>query len=85
MGATWGVRMTSPFEPPLQLAGTPIVFIRSLDDASVFLREYVGRWPATRGLILRRLGAASTKHETEEAAKTFRWWAELEGLVRQPE
>jgi hypothetical protein len=73
--------MTSPFEPPLQLAGTPIVFIRSLDDAAGFLREYVGRWRATRVLILRRLTAASTHQETGEAAKTFRWWAELEGLL----
>jgi hypothetical protein len=77
--------MKSPFEPPLQLAGPPIVFIRSLDDASGFLRDYSGRWPATRDLILRRLTAASTEHETDDAAKTFRWWAELEGLVREPE
>src|SRR6266508_379555 len=54
--------MTSSFEPPLQLAGTPIVFIRSLDDATGFLREYVGRWPATRDLILRRLNAARILH-----------------------
>ncbi len=46
--------MTSPFEPPLQLAGTPIVVVRSLDDATVVLRNYVGRRPATRDLILRR-------------------------------
>jgi hypothetical protein len=76
--------MTAPFEPPLQLAGTPIIFIRSLDDAGDFLREYDGRWPATRDLILRRLNSASTEQETDDAAKTFRWWAELEGLVRQP-
>ena len=77
--------MTSPFEPPLQLAGTPIVFIRSLDDATGFLRDYVGRWPATRDLILRRLNAASTEQETGEAATTFRWWAELEGLLPRPD
>jgi hypothetical protein len=75
--------MTSPFAPPLQLTGTTTVIIRSLDDASDFLRDYDGRWPATRDLILRRLNAASTEHETDDAAKTFRWWAELEGLVRQ--
>ena len=50
--------MMSPFEPPLQLAGTPIVFIRSLDDAAGFLRGYIGRWPVTRDLILRCLNAA---------------------------
>jgi hypothetical protein len=77
--------MMSPFEPPLQLAGTPIVFIRSLDDAAGFLRGYIGRWPVTQDLILRRLNAASTEQETGEAAKTFRWWAQLEGLLLQPE
>jgi hypothetical protein len=77
--------MTSAFEPPLQLAGTPIVFIRSLDDAAGFLREYVGRWPATRVLILRRVTAATTQQETREAARTFRWWAELEGLLPRSE
>jgi hypothetical protein len=41
--------MMSPFEPPLQLAGTPIVFIRSLDDAAGFLRGYIGRWPGDAG------------------------------------
>ena len=76
--------MTFAFEPPLQLSGTPIVFVRSLDDATSFLREYDGRRPATRDLILRRLNDASTEHETGEAAKTFRWWAEQEGLLLQP-
>jgi hypothetical protein len=68
----------------LQLAGTPVVFIRSRADASNFLRAYAGRWPATRDLILRRLNAASTEQEAGEAAKTFRWWAELEGLPLHP-
>ena len=75
--------MRSPFEPPLQLVGTPSIFIRSLDDASDFLREYDGRWPAMRDLVLRRLIAASTQHQADDAAKTFRWWAKLEGLVGQ--
>jgi hypothetical protein len=77
--------MMSAFEPPLQLAGTPTVFIRSVDDAAVFLRGYGGRWPATRQLILRRLAAASTEHQMGEAAKTFRWWAQLEGLLLRVE
>jgi hypothetical protein len=76
--------MKFPFEPPLQLAGTAIVFIRSLDDASGFLRDYDSRWPATRDLILRRIDAASTEREIDDAARTFRWWATLEGLVPQP-
>lgn len=77
-----GVRMTIVFEPPLQLAGTATA-IRSLDDASHFMREYVGRWPATRDLMLRRLGAASTEQETDDAVRSFRWWAEMEGLLVQ--
>jgi len=32
-------------------------------------------------LILRRIDAASTEQETREAAKTFHWWAQLEGLL----
>jgi hypothetical protein len=35
----------------------------------------------TRDLILRCLNAASTEQEANEAAKTFRWWAGLEGLL----
>jgi hypothetical protein len=77
--------MTSAFEPPLQLAGKSIIVIRSLDDAALFLRGYPGRWPATRNLILRRLDAASTEEETGDAANTFRWWAQLEGLLPMPE
>jgi hypothetical protein len=69
------------FEPPLRLAGTRIVIIRSLDDAAAFLREHIGRWPTTRNLVLRRLDAASTERETSEAAKTFQWWAQMEGLL----
>ena len=76
--------MTSPFEPPLQLAGTPMVVVRSLDEATVVLRRYAGRRPATRDLILRRLIAASTEQETGEAAESFRRWAEHEGLLLQP-
>jgi len=75
--------MTFVFEPPLQLAGT-LVVIRSLDDAAVFLREHAGRWPVTRNLILRRVDAASTEHESREAAKTFQWWAQMEGLLPRP-
>ena len=48
-------RMTFLFTPPLQLAGTPAVSIRSLEDAADFLGGYAGRWPMTRDLMLRRL------------------------------
>jgi hypothetical protein len=78
-----GVRMTIMFEPPLQLGGKATVLIRSLDDAASFMREYVGRWPATRDLMLRRLSTASTEQETDDAVRSFRWWAEMEGLLLQ--
>jgi hypothetical protein len=77
------VRMTIMFEPPLQLVGKATVLIRSLDDAASFMREYVGRWPATRDLMLRRLSTASTEQETDDAVRSFRWWAEMEGLLLQ--
>jgi hypothetical protein len=48
------------------------------------LRDYAGRRPATRDSILRRLTAASSEQEADEAAKSFRWWAEQEGLLLQP-
>jgi hypothetical protein len=76
--------VTFSFEPPLELSGTPIVFVRSFDDATGVLREYVGRRPRIRDLILRRLDAASTEQENGEAAKSFRWWAEQEGLLLAP-
>jgi hypothetical protein len=76
--------MTFSFEPALRLAGTPTVFVRSLDDATRVLREYTGHRPATRDSILRRLTAASSERQSCEAAKSFRWWAEQEGLLLQP-
>jgi len=76
--------VTFPFEPPLELSGTPIVFVRSFDDATGVLRGYVGRRPRVRDLILRRLNIASTEQETGDAAKSFRWWAEQEGLLLAP-
>jgi len=69
------------FEPPLQFAGTPVVVVRSRDDAIGILQTYIGRRTVTRDLILRRLSDASTKEETGEAANRFRWWAEHEGLL----
>jgi hypothetical protein len=76
--------VTFPFEPPLELSGTPIVLVRSLDDATGVLREYIGRRPRIRDLILRRLNAASTEQEAGEAAKSFHWWVEQEGLLHRP-
>ncbi len=78
-----GVRMTIMFEPPLQLGGNATAPIRSLDDAACFMREYVGRWPMTRDLMLRRLSTAATERETDDAVRSFRWWAEMEGLLVQ--
>jgi hypothetical protein len=76
--------VTLSFEPALQLAGTPAVLVRSLDDATRVLREYTGNRPATRDSILRRLTAASSEQQSCEAVKSFRWWAEQEGLLLQP-
>jgi hypothetical protein len=76
--------MTSSFVPPLRLAGTPAVYISSLEDATGILRDYIGRRPRTRDLILRRVVGAGTEEETRDAAKSFRWWAEQEGLLYQP-
>ena len=71
------------FEPALQLVGSPNVFVRSLDDATGVLRGYAGHRPATRDSILRRLIAVSSEQEAREAVKSFRWWAEQEGLLFQ--
>jgi len=60
--------VTFPFEPPLRFAGTPVVVVRSRDDAIGILQTYIGRRPVTRDLILRRLSDASTREETGEAA-----------------
>jgi hypothetical protein len=73
--------MTFLFEPALQLVGTPTIFVRSLDDAAGVLREYAGRRTATRDSILRCLTAVLSEQQSCEAAKSFRWWAEQEGLL----
>jgi hypothetical protein len=39
------VPVTFAFEPPLELSRAAVVFVRSLDDASNVLREYVGHRP----------------------------------------
>jgi hypothetical protein len=61
------------------------VYINSLDDATVVLQGYTGHRPMTRNLILRRLVGAATEQETRDAAKSFRWWAEQEGLLYPPQ
>ena len=76
--------MTFSFEPALQLTGTPSVLVRSLHDAADVLRRYVGHRPATRDTILRRVDKASTEQESCDAATSFRWWAEQEGLLLLP-
>jgi hypothetical protein len=76
--------MTFSFEPALRIVGTPTVFVRSFDDAARVLRAYTGHRPATRDSIMRRLAAASSEQQSCEAAKSFRWWAEQEGLLIQP-
>jgi hypothetical protein len=80
---TNGAGMTPAFGLGLQLSGPSSVLIQSLDDAAAFLRGYRGRWPRTEELILQLLEVASTDTEKSEAARTFRWWARLEGLLRR--
>jgi hypothetical protein len=77
--------MTFPFEPPLQLAGTPIAVVRTVADATCFLRNYIGHRPATRDTILRRLMSASSELEIIDAAKSFQWWAEQERFLLSTE
>ena len=57
--------MPSTFEPPLQFPGTPVIFIRSFDEAAHFLRGYGGRWPATQD---RRLATATTEEQIARMA-----------------
>ena len=83
-GKAGATLVTFPFEPPLELSGAPIVLVRSLDDAAGVLRGYAGRRPRIRDLILRRLNAAFTERELGDAAISFRWWAEQEGLLHVP-
>jgi hypothetical protein len=71
------------FDPPVQLGGKSTELICSIDDAARFMRGYVGRWPTTRDLMLRRLSTAETEQETDDAVRSFRWWAEMEGLLVQ--
>jgi hypothetical protein len=70
------------FEPPLRLAGTPNVFIESLDEAADYIRAYkTARRPMTQDGVLHRVEAATTAQERRDAADTFRAWAESEGLL----
>lgn len=76
--------MTSLFEPALQLVGTPIVLVQSLDDAIRVLQAYTGHRPVTRDSILRRVAAATSEQQRCDAGRSFRWWAEQEGLLIRP-
>jgi len=69
-------------DPPLQLAGNPNVFIRSLDDAVAFLKECTNaRRPMSQRSVLRRLEGANRPAEQKYAAHAFRFCAEGEGLL----
>jgi hypothetical protein len=69
------------FSPPLHLA--PFSTIRTLSEASAYIRtcSHPVRRPFTRAGVLRSMSAASTSDEQRCAAKTFRPWAEAEGLL----
>ena len=73
------------FGPPLEIAsGTSIILVASFDDAIGMMGGYAGRRPRIRDVILRRLTAASNEDEAGEAVRSFRWWAEQEGLLLAP-
>jgi hypothetical protein len=68
------------FEPPLTFDGN--VVIRTLDDAVAFInRQADVRWPILRDGVLHRLEGAHAEDEQDAAAKAFRGWAEIEGLL----
>jgi hypothetical protein len=70
------------FDPPLRLAGPPIVVISTSAEAATFCREQTTvRRPLTRNGALRSLEAARTLDEEREAFKLFTFWVEGEQLV----
>jgi hypothetical protein len=70
------------FDPPLQLAGTPTVMIRTLNEAADFVRTYKSsRRPLVQNSVLHRLDGASAPLEQQHAAYAFRGWVEFEGLL----
>jgi hypothetical protein len=70
------------FEPPLRLAGPPIVVISTSAEAAAFCREHATvRRPLTRNGALRSLEAARTIDEEREAFKLFTFWVEGEQLM----
>ena len=69
----------SVFDPPLDLHG---VKVRTLDEASDFVRNYVGsRARRRRDGVLRDLEAASGREQERAAARAFQAWAKAEGLL----
>ena len=70
------------FQPPIPL--TPVVAVRTLDDAAEFARTYPGpRLPYRRDRVVRRLDAISDEASARGAARAFRAWAIAEGLLAE--
>lgn len=71
--------------PPIHLRIRPDEPIRSLEAALKVVRRH-GRENSDQrtGAVLRRLEAATTSEEADEAAKAFRAWAEEHGLLLVP-
>jgi hypothetical protein len=68
--------------PPLRLARTPLVLVRTLDEAAEFVRAYdIPKRALQRDGVLRRLEAAGDVQAKQEAANAFRAWVEEEGLL----
>jgi hypothetical protein len=69
-------------DPPLRLAGPPIVVVSTSAEAAKFCRGYaMVRRPLTRDGALRSLEAARTIDEEREAFKLFAFWVQGEQLV----
>jgi hypothetical protein len=68
------------FEPPLRLKGG--VTINSLSQAILYIRNCTDvQHPRTRDSVLRIIASAAIPEQQRLAAKTFRFWAEAEGLL----
>jgi hypothetical protein len=71
--------------PPVHLRLHPDEPIRSLDAAVNVVRTHAGEHPDTRTEgLLRRLEAASTPEQADQAGQAFRAWAAEQGLLLVP-
>ena len=84
-GEVSGVMAALAIHPPVHLVRHPDEPVRSLEAAAKVVRRNAGETPdrTTEGL-LRRLEAAATPEQADEAGQAFRAWAEAHGLLLVP-